>query len=220
MLRHNYQPLSAPSHFGVVLLLVLLCVELTGCAIFVAGAAGGAMAAHDRRSAETILDDQRIETKAYDILYSDPELDKNIHANVTSYNHIVLLTGEVLSEPLRAYAIKIVSNIDKVVRVHNELRVARLAEFRDRSQDTWLTSKVKTKMLTTKDFDASRIKVITENDSVYLMGLVTPAEGQQAASIASTIEGVNRVITLFEYVDEAQLKDELPPPDAPKMHKI
>ena len=210
-----------PNPFGLpLLLLTLLLTCLSGCAVVAVGAAGGAMAAHDRRTAETILDDQGIETRAYDQLYGDPELDKKIHTNVTSYNRVVLLTGEVVSEAARKRAIEIVRSISKVKRVHNELRVADLTVFSERSQDSWLTTKVKTKMLTTDGFDANRVKVVTENDTVYLMGLVTPDEGQIAADIASTTDGVNRVVTLYEYVDEADLKDEPPPTKAPKLRKI
>jgi osmotically-inducible protein OsmY len=197
---------------------VSIIATFSGCAVVAVGAAGGgAMALHDMRQADVILEDERIEVKANDQLYNDELLSKKIHANITSYNHVVLLTGEVVSQQLRDRAIEIVSNIEKVKRVHNELRVANLASFSSRTGDTWLTSKVKTKMLTTKGLDANRVKVVTENDTVYLMGLVTKHEGGLAADIASKIEGVGRVVTLFEYVDESQLPESPEPTPAKRL---
>jgi osmotically-inducible protein OsmY len=130
-----------------------------------------------------------------------------------------LLTGEVISKDLQQYAVDLVSNLDKVKRVHNELTINSLANFSERSGDTWLTSKVKGKMLSSKELDASRVKVVSESDTVYLMGLVTPDEGQIAARIASETEGVQKVITLFEYIDPAQVEDDAKI-QTPKMQKL
>jgi len=179
---------------------ILLLTQLSGCALIVVGAAGGALVAHDVRSTQFMLDDSKIEISATDILYGDKTLFKKIHVNVTSYNHVVLLTGEIISAEVERYVLDIVSNLDNVKRVHNELQISRLTTFSERSGDTWLTTKVKTKMLTTKDFDANRIKVVSENDSVYLMGIVSRQDGQRAADIASQVNGVKRVVTFFEYI--------------------
>ena len=174
----------------------------TGCVapVLVAGAAGGASVAHDKRSNQAMLDDEVIEAKAKDAIYKDPAMAKRIHINVTSFNRVVLLTGEALSRATRDKAVNIVRNLDKVRRVYNEIRIADLTSFSSRTGDSWITSKVKTKMLTTKGFDATRVKVVTEDGTVFLMGLVTKAIGNQAANIARNISGVKRVVKVFEYL--------------------
>ncbi|NOZ54655.1 MAG: BON domain-containing protein [Gammaproteobacteria bacterium] len=187
--------------YKITLLIIITLVMLPGCALLVVGAAGGTVAAvHDRRSAETILKDQSIENNAIDKLYRDRQLQKKIHINVTSYNYIVLLTGETLTRAARSRAIDIVRNLPKVRRVHNELVVADLTSLRSRTNDSWITSKVKTGMVTTKNLDASRIKVVTENSVVYLMGIVTQDEANKAVDIARNTNGVQRVVKLFEYI--------------------
>jgi osmotically-inducible protein OsmY len=176
---------------------------MSGCAaplLLVGGAAGGASVAHDKRSNEVMVDDEFIETRAKDAIYKDPKMAKRVHINITSFNHVVLLTGEALSRSTRDKAVDIVRNLDKVRRVHNEIRVADLTGFTSRTGDTWITSKVKTQMIATKNFDASRVKVITEDGTVFLMGLVTKKEGEQASAIARKISDVKRVVKVFEYL--------------------
>ncbi|MBE9539453.1 MAG: BON domain-containing protein [Proteobacteria bacterium] len=188
--------------FPVTLFAIPALFLFNGCApvIVVGAAGGGAATAHDERSTQTILDDQVIEAKAKDALYKDPERAKRIHINITSYNHVVLLTGEVLSKKLRNQVVDIVRHLDKVRRVHNEIRFADLTGFQSRTNDSWITSKVKTQMLTAKGFDSTRVKVITEAGTVYLMGLVTRDTGNRAANIARQISGVKRVVKVFEYL--------------------
>jgi len=201
-----------------LLFFVLALSQLSACALAVVGAAGGAIVANDRRQASVILEDERIEVAANDKIYSDPALSKKIHANVTCYNHTILLTGEVVSEELRKHVVDIVSNIEKVKLVHNELVVANLADFSERSGDTWLTSKVKTRMLASEYLDGSHVKVVSENSSVYLMGIVTPDEAKIAANIASQTKGVERVVTLFEVIDPATIEQKKI--ESPKLQKI
>lgn len=186
----------------IFLLIVSLGIP-QGCGLLIVGAAGtAALAVHDRRSASTMLEDEGIELKIADLLYQEAETAKQIHINATSYNRVVLLTGEVLNQGLLDEAIGIVRNIKNVVRVHNEVIVGDLSTLQSRSRDTWITSKVKTTMLGKKNFDATRIKVITESGTVFLMGLVGIEPGAMAAEIARNIEGVRRVVKLFEYVEE------------------
>ena len=185
-----------------LLLTCFLLMQLQGCAapVLVAGAAGGATIANDKRSTRSMVDDQVIEAKTKDKIYSDVEIAKKIHINVTSYNGVVLLTGETLSRSLRTHVINIARHIDNVRRVHNEIRVANLTGFSSRTNDSWITSKVKTQMLATKGFKSSQIKVTTEAGTVYIMGLVTKEVGNQAAEIARNVSGVKRVVKLFEYI--------------------
>ncbi len=185
-----------------LLLTCFLLIQLQGCAapLLVAGAAGGATVANDKRSTRSMVDDQVIETKTKDKIYADEDISKKIHINITSYNGIVLLTGETLSRSLRTRVINIARHIDKVHRVHNEIRVSDLTDFSSRTNDSWITSKVKTQMFATKGFKSSQIKVTTEAGTVYLMGLVTKKAGNQAAEIARNVSGVKRVVKLFEYI--------------------
>ncbi len=153
------------------------------------------------RAAATVIDDQRIESSAMDKLYSDPKLQQKIHVNITSYNRIVLLSGEALSRELRDHVIDIVRHLPGVRRVHNEIRIQDLTGFQSRSRDGWITSKIKARMLATKGFDSDAVKVVTEYGTVFLMGLVTRTEGRQAAEIARHVDGVRQVVKLFEYAD-------------------
>lgn len=196
--------LRKKSTHTVPLITILCCVTtiLQGCGGMLIG--GTAMVAHDRRGSQTILADQNIESKATDKLYGDPQLGKKIHINVTSYNRVVLLTGEVLSRDARDRAVTIVRGISNVRRVHNELVVDDLTSFKSRSHDSWITSRVKSSMVGAKGLDATRVKVVTENDSVFLLGLVTEKEADIAVEAARNIKGVKRVVKIFEYIPEPE----------------
>ena len=185
-----------------VLLLVAL---LQGCAgAVVGGAAAGASIAHDRRSAGTVIDDEIIELKAMQKLISDKELFDQTHISVTSYNNILLLSGEAPTDALRSKAFSMVSAIPKVRKVHNELVLAAPSSLLTRSSDTWITTKVKTNLFNIKNikgFDPSRIKVVSENGTVFLMGIVTRSEAKVVVDASRTVKGVQRVVKLFEYLN-------------------
>lgn len=156
----------------------------------------------DRRSTNIILKDENIESKATNTLYENTKINKKIHVNVISYNGIVLVTGETLTEELRQQVIDVIRNLPDVKRVHNELAVGSLTSFESRSGDTWITSKVKSQMLSTKELKSTLVKVVTENDTVYLMGIVTEKEAEMAVDVARNVEGVKRVVKIFEYIPE------------------
>lgn len=198
MLSHTNLKHHHRSSVVIVLLVGLTSLLLASC---------GALP--DRRDTKVIVSDENIESKATNTLYGDTSINKKIHVNVTSYNGIVLVSGEVLSEDLRQKVIDIVRNIPGVRRVHNELVVADLTSFESRSGDTWITSKVKSQMMSDKQLESNFVKVVTENDTVYLMGMVTEKEAEIAVEIARNITGVKRVVTLFEYIPE-------PPPQPAK----
>lgn len=187
----------------VVILVASLLVS--GCAaIAVGGLATGAAVVHDRRTTGTMIEDQNIEIKAASALARDPDLKSRAHLNVTSYNLVVLLSGEAPSEELKLRAGRIVRGIERVKRVHNEIVVAAPSSMMTRSSDTMITARVKTALLGIKgldDFDATRVKVVTENGTVFLMGIVTRAEAEAATEAARTVSGVQRVVRLFEYID-------------------
>lgn len=153
------------------------------------------------RSLGMRIDDSRVETvaavnisKAHDRLAEAP-------ISVDSYNAVVLLTGQVPNNELRQLAGRTVDAIHAVRQVHNELEVQAPIGFGSRSHDTWLGTKVKTKLYASRDVEGGRVEVITENASVYLMGLVTRAEADRITEIVRNTGGVKRVVRVFEYID-------------------
>jgi len=172
---------------------------LAGCVpVMVAGAAGSAaMIATDRRSAGAQLDDETIELKL--ATQANSEFGNRIHLNATSYNGFVLLTGEVPDQEVLTSVGNLAKNIEKVRGVHNELVIGLLSDFSSRSNDTYITSKVKTRMIEANKFPPNVVKVVTERQVVYLMGIVSKAEGDAAAEIAATTSGVVRVVKFFQY---------------------
>lgn len=181
--------------------LVLLSM-LQGCAapVFVAGAASGISVAQDRRSAGAIVDDQSIELKAGKILHGDERLPQDLHVVATSYNGVVLLTGQAPDTATRKYLAHRIRKIDKVRRVHNEITLGAPTSMTARSRDTWLTAKVKSNLLRTEGVNGIQVKVVTENEVVFLMGIVTREEGRIAALTAQRTGGVKGVVKVFEYL--------------------
>jgi osmotically-inducible protein OsmY len=176
---------------------------LQGCAgAIVAGGATGASVIHDRRTAGTVLEDQNIEFKAMDALASDQELRAQAHISATSYNQVVLLSGEAPTQELRARAEALVAKIPKVRRVHNEVVIAAPSGMSARASDSWITTKVKTSLFEVKlkDFDPTRVKVVTENGIVFLMGLLTRQEADAVVDVVRQVSGVQRVVKIFEYI--------------------
>ncbi|TLX57435.1 phospholipid-binding protein [Stutzerimonas nosocomialis] len=159
----------------------------------------------DNRGTRTIgskIDDSLIETKAsVNIAKAHVDLDKNSHIVVASYNGVVLLAGQTPREELKQMAEQAASQVQRVKRVHNELQILQPSSALARSNDTWLTSKIKAQMLTDSSVPGSRIKVITENGIVYLLGLVTRQEGTRATNLVQGVSGVQRIVKLFEYID-------------------
>lgn len=188
--------------FAVVLGLTTLAA-LPGCAPlpFFGAAAAGVMMANDRRSAGTIVDDNGIELKLGNKIASDKALAEKVHVSATCYNKTLLITGEVPSEEIRDQVVALAGTIDGVTQVYNSLDISVPTEYKSRNFDTWVTTKAKSKMLSRKELEATHVKVTTENAVVYLMGLVKHDEADAAAQTASEIEGVKRVVKVFEYLD-------------------
>lgn len=189
--------------FALPALGMALALFLNGCAgLLVGGAATGVTVVHDRRTAGTVIDDQTIELKLQDAL--NQQLPLGNHISVTSYNGAALLTGQVISAPARQRAEEIARRIDPPVReVYNELVIGPTLPLSVQGNDALLTTKVKTSLFQINnlpDFDPSRVKVVTENGVVYLLGLVRPVEADAAAEIASRVAGVRQVVTIFEYI--------------------
>jgi osmotically-inducible protein OsmY len=186
----------------VALLAICVTSTLSSCAaLVVAGAGTAAVAAHDRRTFGAFIDDQTIEMKAGSALKSDDEVRRDTNINVTSMNGIVLLSGEAATPELRDRALAKMRELGGIRRIVNEIQIAPIASLASRSYDAWITTKVKTKLIHTEDIDSTRVKVVTENDAVYLMGLVTQKEGELATDAARSVQGATRVVKLFEYID-------------------
>jgi len=186
-------------------LISLMPLLLTGCAAAVvgAGAAAGTTAtvAHDRRTTGTFIEDQTIELKAVKSFFLDKEINDSSHINVTSINTVVLITGETPREDIRNRIVNIVRDIPKVTHVYDELTIAAPSSWTSRGSDSLITAKVKIRLLTLDDFDATRVKVVTEKGVVYLMGLLTRAESDIATGEAQQLGGVQKIVKLFQYID-------------------
>jgi osmotically-inducible protein OsmY len=174
---------------------------LQGCApaIVAAGVGATALVATDRRSTGAQLDDQSIELKIATAVNSKYGAD--VHVNATSYNGLVLLTGEVPNKAVEDDVVNVARTTDRVRKVDNYLVIGPVTEIGARTNDSYITSKVKARFVESDKFSATHVKVVTERAVVYLMGIVTRAEGDDAARLASTTAGVARVVKLFEYTN-------------------
>jgi len=191
--------------FKTLLAVTLLTSLLGGCAaVVVTGAATGANAAHDRRSLGAYIDDEGIELKTRLAITEDKEIYSQVHVNIISVNGVVLLVGQAPTEALRMKIEDITRGIEKVRVVHNELTIAAPNSYMTRSSDSLITAKVKGSLFGIKGhdgFDPTRVKVVTENGVVYLMGILFRSESDAVATKASRVSGVQKVVKLFEYLD-------------------
>ena len=191
--------LSPIFRIAQVILAIGFTAQLSACLPLIAGgaAAGGAVAA-DRRTSGYYVEDENIELKA--VKKMETNLGEYAHVNVTSYNRNILLTGEVPDAAAKAKAMLLIKEIENVRTITNEITVGPKSSLSSRSNDTFLTSKVKTKFVTENKFPANYVKIVTENSVVYLLGIVTKAEADDATAIASNTDGVAKVVKVFEYM--------------------
>jgi osmotically-inducible protein OsmY len=194
--------MTVTRYYFAILSLVGAAALAQGCApLVVAGAGTAAVAAHDRRSVGAFIDDSAIELQVRTAIDADEAMKRDTHINATSVNGIVLLSGEAASGELRDRVLAKVREIGSIRRIVNEIRIASPSSIGSRTHDTWITTKIKTKLIGTEHLDSTRIKVVTEHDAVYLMGIVTRKEAKLATNTATTVDGVTRVVKLFEYLD-------------------
>lgn len=196
-----------------VLILALCLPVLAGC--FGAAAVGvgaGALVFADRRPSETYITDQGIELRA-GTRVEEKYRDK-VHVNFTSYNRMVLITGEVPTPEIRTDVEKLASGVPGVKSISNELAIAGPSSLGGRSNDTYITSKVKARFVDANKFAANHVKVVTEAGVVFLLGMVTQAEANDAVEIARTTGGVQKVVRVFEIIspDQARVMDNAQPP--------
>lgn len=185
-----------------IISIVTIAALLQGCvAAAVVGVVGGASVATDNRSLGNQIDDQKIEIDAKSALNKTEGLSDNTNIQVVSVNGSVLVVGQAPNSYLRDQVIKALNEVRGINQLHNQIRISNTTSFTTKTNDVWLTSKVKTALFGTDKLDATNIKVVTENGEVFLMGLVTQAEAAIAVDIARNVGGVNRVFKIFEYVE-------------------
>lgn len=179
-------------------------VSLSACAPLIVGGAAAttAVVITDRRTSGAQLEDKNIEFKAEKQI--GDKLGDSARVNALSYNNVLLLTGDVPSAEAKAQATSIAQSIQHVKKVVNQLNIGPAAPFSTRSNDTWLTSKVKTQLINTKYVPSATIDITTDRGVVYMMGLVTEAEGDYAANAASTVSGVTKVVKIFETISREE----------------
>ncbi|MBL8470238.1 MAG: BON domain-containing protein [Rhodocyclaceae bacterium] len=189
----------------------LLPPLLAGCFPVVAtGVASGALMIADRRSTGAYVDDEAIEWKVEDKIKA--RFGDRAHVNATSYNRTVLLTGEVPDQAARDEAGRLAGEISNVKGIVNELRATGVSSLSERSNDTYITSKVKARFLDSQRFSVNAVKVVTEAGVCYLLGIVTQGEADAATEVARTTSGVLKVVRVFEIVsgDTARQLDTRP----------
>ena len=193
--------------YVVAMSVALAAASLSGCAALAIGGlfVGGSLVITDRRSSGTQIDDQAIELKSNSRV-KDLLGDRG-HVNTTSYNRLVLITGEVPTEADKAAVEQTISRVENVRSTFNELAVTGLSSLNNRTNDSLLTSKVKTSLVDAKDIFANAIKVVTERSTVFLMGRVTEKEAARATEVARGVPGVQKVVRMFEVLTDAELAE-------------
>ena len=197
------KPIRKPLAYALLALVTVPVIQ--GCIPVIVGGTGVAVAmVSDRRSSGTYVEDEGIEWKANK--WISDRLGDKVHLNATSFNRKLLLTGEAFNEESREEAGRIAASVDNVREVINELRVAPTSSFGARSNDGYISSKVKARFVDQKEFHVQQVKVTTEAGTVYLMGLVSRREGDAATEVARTTRGVQKVVRVFEYISEDEVR--------------
>lgn len=194
-------------------LVLLLSLGLSACApVMLAGFAGTAMVASDRRTSGTQLEDETIELRGSARVRD--ALGERAHVNITSYNRQVLLSGEVATERDKQIVEGLLEKLENVKTVVNELSIMQPTSLSSRSNDLLLSAKVKAALVDSRDLFANAFKIVTERGTVYVMGRVTQREATSATNVIRNVNGVNKVVRLFEIISEDELRNLLPPPPA------
>ena len=185
---------------------LVMCLGLASCAapLIFGGVIGGAMVASDRRTTGIQLEDEGIEQRGATAMREN--FGSKEHINITSYNRQVLITGEVSSDNARRQVESLVSRLENVRAVVNELAIGPASSTSDRASDVLLVAKVKASMVDTEDVFANVFKVVSERGTVYLMGRVTQSEAKRATDVVRGMSGVKRVVRVFEYLTEDELR--------------
>ncbi|PLW70385.1 BON domain-containing protein [Pseudohalioglobus lutimaris] len=153
------------------------------------------------RTLGRLIEDENIETKALVNIHDANEDFDHTNIKVVSYNGYVLIAGQVANQALKDQATRVIKEVRGVRRIYNELEIAAPSSAMTRTSDTWITTKVKSFLLGNFDIEGTRVKVVTEDGVVYLMGLATPEEAERIAAEAADIGGVQKVVKLFELLN-------------------
>ena len=185
---------------------LVMCLGLASCAapLIFGGVIGGAMVASDRRSAGIQLEDETIEQRSATAIREN--FGSKEHVNITSYNRQVLLTGEVSNDTTRRQIESLIGRVENVRSVVNELAIGPASSTSDRASDVLLVAKVKASMVDTEDVFANVFKVVGERGTIYLMGRVTQREAKRATDVVRGVSGVKRVVRVFDYLTEDDLR--------------
>lgn len=195
-------PAQTAQYLSHITTIVVLMSLLSACSSLISATRSGPIQEdYGKRSFGSFIDDGLIETKTRVNLKKANEQLKQAHIGVTSYNGVVLLAGQVPSAELRNLAGSVAGKVRNVKRVHNELAIAGPISLPARSNDSWLTTKVKSKLLASRSVKGRRIKVVTENGVVHLMGLVTRSEADKVVNVVKGTFGVQKIVRIFEYID-------------------
>lgn len=187
--------------FSKIFGMILFATSLTGCipAALVVGATAGGAVVYDKRPTKTMLQDQKASESVSQMVVNAPELQQGTHIVVATFNHIMLLAGQTETAAQRDKVYALASTVKNVSRIYNEITVETPTSKWQRTQDTWMTTKVKSKMLAQAGFHSTQIKVVTENGTVYLMGILSHSQADDAVDIARHTDGVQTVVKVFEY---------------------
>jgi osmotically-inducible protein OsmY len=185
---------------------LVMCLGLASCAapLMFGGVIGGAMVASDRRSAGIQVEDETIEQRSATAIREN--FGSKEHINITSYNRQVLITGEVTTDTVRRQVESLIGRVENVRAVVNELAIGPASSTSDRASDAVLVAKVKASMVDTEDVFANVYKVVGERGTIYLMGRVTQREAKRATDVVRGVSGVKRVVRVFEYITEDDLR--------------
>lgn len=181
----------------------LLAPHLTGCSSFLAATHNGPIQ-HDpgQRTLGEVMDDRQIDTYLkVNLVKADPTFDK-ANVNIMVYNGVVLLTGELPSKDLRELAGNVARNIGAVRQVHNQITIATKATIYSRANDNWIGTKIRTKLINSRQIESNRVKIVVENRVVYIMGLLSETEAQHVTELARTTDGVTKVVRAIELIPE------------------
>lgn len=180
------------------------CLSLSAClpAAFVAGAAASGAVVTDGRDMKTQLEDKTMAHRVRTALHLNKHLDQDTSISVSTFNRVVLLTGTAPTQELKELASKITYSVKKVKRVHNEVVIGDNSSIKDAAHDAWLTTKIKSSLLAERGLNSAQIKVVTDNNTAYLMGLVSREQADLATNVTRHVPGIVKVVKLFEYTAE------------------
>lgn len=180
-------------------LFLVLSVLLSSCVAAVLAGTAGSLVVYDRRSMTTIESDARIFHVVHTKIVQDPRF-RDSKIDVSSFNQSVLLTGQTSSAELKTLAANITQQTPHVIRVFNEVTIQPPISLQQMTKDTWITSQIRTNMLTKKGLESGSIRIVTNNSEVFLMGLVTQEQAASAVDVARAVNGVSKVVKVFRYI--------------------